>query len=151
MLEEPSRNITLQAGDQKALYYKIKPGNNDRVSLAWSATGGDFSDAVKNNVPLRLFGQQEYVTKIIPVAKGAKALENNFQLPESAINTKLRLNFAPGIGLPVKASLDFLADYPFGCIEQTMSRFVPLIAAKQAGFISKRLEQELPADRQRTG
>lgn len=145
VLDQPNRDLTLQAGDQKAIYYKIKPGNIDSVDLAWTASGGGFSDAVMNKIPLRLFGQQEYVSKIIPIAKGEKSLENNFQLPESAVDTMIRLSFSPGIGLPVKASLDFLADYPYGCIEQTMSRFVPLIAAKQAGFISKRLEKELPA------
>ena len=66
-------------------------------------------------------------------------------LPEKIFRWQLRCSTEfPAAGDALRQSLTYLADYPYGCIEQTMSRFMPLLAAKQSGYISKKLKENLP-------
>jgi uncharacterized protein YfaS (alpha-2-macroglobulin family) len=47
---------------------------------------------------------------------------------------QLKISLSPTIATSVYASLDELIDYPYGCVEQTMSRFLPaMILAKPLG------------------
>src|SRR5207244_9222324 len=45
---------------------------------------------------------------------------------------RLRITVAPSWAQAVGAALPYLADYPYGCTEQTMSRLVPVVVAKAA-------------------
>lgn len=140
------KSITLQlaAGSQKTAYFDVMPGSKESVTLNWQATAGQLSDNIQKTIPLKPFGQERSISKTMFVQSNSSGVASVLPVPEKAEQLNLSMIVSPGVGLPLKSSLAFLADYPYGCIEQTMSRFVPLLAAKQAGFISKRLENELP-------
>lgn len=42
------------------------------------------------------------------------------------------MSVVPSVAQAVGAALPYLADYPYGCTEQTMSRLVPVVVAKAA-------------------
>jgi uncharacterized protein YfaS (alpha-2-macroglobulin family) len=57
------------------------------------------------------------------------------------------LTLSPSVLSACVDALPFLADYPYGCVEQTLSRFVPALAVRHAvramGAQSQRLDPEL--------
>jgi len=55
-------------------------------------------------------------------------------LPPSAEpgTARLVVSVVPSVAQAVGAALPYLADYPYGCTEQTMSRLVPVVVAKVA-------------------
>ncbi len=57
-----------------------------------------------------------------------------FMLPFNAINeaTSLTVQLAPALALGVLDGLADLIDYPYGCVEQTMSRILPSAVAERA-------------------
>src|SRR5207302_955072 len=65
--------------------------------------------------------------------------------PQSA---SLEIRFAPTLAADLVDTLDYLVDYPYGCVEQTMSRFLPAIKVaqilKKCQVEHKGLEQKLP-------
>ena len=46
--------------------------------------------------------------------------------------TKLELNLSPSLLAVMLDGLPYLAQYPYGCVEQTLSRFVPAVIARKA-------------------
>jgi uncharacterized protein YfaS (alpha-2-macroglobulin family) len=42
-------------------------------------------------------------------------------------SASLEIRFAPSLAADLADTLDYLVDYPYGCVEQTMSRFLPAI------------------------
>ncbi len=46
--------------------------------------------------------------------------------------SSLRFDLTPSIAGTLMSALDFLATYPYGCVEQTMSSFLPNILVAQA-------------------
>ncbi|MCV4714673.1 hypothetical protein OFC05_31875, partial [Escherichia coli] len=51
----------------------------------------------------------------------------NFVLPENTdlTQTRAKLYLNPSLATAVTPALEYLAGYPYGCSEQTMSRFLP--------------------------
>lgn len=46
-------------------------------------------------------------------------------------STKLTVLVNPSLASAIKDSLPYLIDYPYGCVEQTMSRFLPAVVAQR--------------------
>src|SRR5436309_15263464 len=56
-------------------------------------------------------------------------------------STELNIQLTPSVAGTMLDALPYLADYPYGCIEQTMSRFLPsVIVAKTLQEAGLRLE-----------
>ncbi|MFH1811559.1 MAG: MG2 domain-containing protein [Pseudomonadota bacterium] len=64
----------------------------------------------------------------------------------NAAGTRFELNFSPSLVSVMLDALPYLAHYPYGCTEQTLSRFVPAaIAARVVGKLELST-QRVPAD-----
>ena len=58
----------------------------------------------------------------------------SMKLPQNFVHdaSKLEISLSPSIAGPMIAALPNLIQYPYGCTEQTLSRFVPALAAARA-------------------
>jgi len=70
------------------------------------------------------------------------------QVFDSPVVGALEILATGSYGAAVKEALPYLAGYPYGCVEQTMSRFLPAVVAagalRRAGLRNPGLEAELP-------
>jgi len=92
---------------------------------------GDDRDAIERSVPVaprgcrvaRSYGGLVRDGGAVPLALGGELLPGS-----------LRASVAvePGLAGPVESALDGLIGYPYGCVEQTMSRFMPAVVAGRA-------------------
>ena len=102
----------------------------------------DKIDAVKLEVPVHsghtigtdvLIGSFKGDTKLtLPLDK---VLEKRFQNDEFIENSQFKLTFSKTPFLRMSGGLAYLLQYPYGCIEQTSSRLMPLVALR--GLIDK--------------
>lgn len=92
---------------------------------------GAGSDRVEVAFPVKPFAVPERW-----VASGQAALSATavFSLPLNAVTeqTRFEVRLAPSLALGVLDGLDELIDYPYGCVEQTMSRLLPSAVAAKA-------------------
>ena len=91
------------------------------------------SDAIRVRVPGRRHGIPWHDGRSGSVTAG-RVKEEVFRLPGDRIlgTLTLRLNLDAGVHSAVVGALDPLIQYPYGCIEQTMTRFLPAVAARRA-------------------
>ncbi|QNB00161.1 hypothetical protein [Massilia sp. Se16.2.3] len=87
-------------------------------------------------------------TQLVPIT----SLDTPLKLPPDARN--LRVSFAQGAASHFTRIADDLIDYPYGCVEQTSSRLIPLTMALQgmrggAPEVRERLLATLQAERLR--
>jgi uncharacterized protein YfaS (alpha-2-macroglobulin family) len=63
-------------------------------------------------------------------------------------STTLAVTLSPSLASALSDSLEYLAQYPYGCVEQTMSRFLPASVVAKAlrdlGVKNEKLDKELP-------
>ena len=89
------------------------------------------NDAVELPLPTKPFAVPERWTDAGQVDTSVTL---SFTLPFNAVNeaSAATLRLSPSIALGLLDGLDALIDYPYGCVEQTMSRVLPSAVAAQA-------------------
>jgi uncharacterized protein YfaS (alpha-2-macroglobulin family) len=95
------------------------------ASLEISVRGKSFSDAMRRTLPVYEHGIEKLETASGKL-RGAE-LRAQLTLPERRRSTRLELRVAPSLAVAMLDALPYLIDYPYGCTEQTMSRFLPAV------------------------
>ncbi len=116
------------------------------------ATGtGAVNDSKQISIAVLPYGTPE-INAVAGVLHAGEASSQEIQLalPAGASVESAYLNLSAGTGLAsaVISSLEYLAEFPYGCAEQTMSRFLPNLVASRAlrdlGIKNAALEKKLP-------
>lgn len=130
-------SASLPAGGRVAGNFQAQAQQSGNASLQASALTPAASDALRRGLPINPKGLKQEL--------GWAGEQNSswaFNLPPNTDmgQTRASLFLNPSLATAVTPALAYLAGYPYGCSEQTMSRFLPSVLAKQAGeFV------ELPA------
>ncbi|HTQ09357.1 MAG TPA: alpha-2-macroglobulin family protein, partial [Fimbriimonadaceae bacterium] len=122
------QKLTVPAAKPLAVTYNVQTpqsGIADFEARVWVDKGP--SDGEKRSVQIEPHGRlrvEDHSGEI----KGA-GTEVDFTLSKTADqNTgRLVLDISPSIGTAIYQSLDDLIGFPYGCVEQTMSRFLPAV------------------------
>ncbi len=158
--KEQALDVTLSGGTQpKTEKLSAKPGVN-YVEFPLAAGSGPLRLEVKQNG--KLVDALDTAMQTLPAAwSSPRSLvlpldgtsgELALKLPADARN--IRVSFAQGAASQFARIADDLIDYPYGCVEQTASRLIPLALATQslgpdAGAPYERLQATLTAQRLR--
>jgi hypothetical protein len=141
--------IALLAGESARVEYLIsidRYAADAEVSFGADCDSGE-NDAIALRLPGRRHGSPFLEGRSGSVAGGTPK-EEVFRIPAGAIpaTVALRLDFDSGIHTAIAGALDPLIEYPYGCVEQTMTRFLPAVAARRAlGEVPLRFREKLPA------
>jgi uncharacterized protein YfaS (alpha-2-macroglobulin family) len=133
---------------QKRLDWKAKALKAGRSRITVKALTDEDSDAMELVVPVRPHGAMKWDSKGGLVE--GKVVET-ITIPEGSVNggSELMIVVSPTHASMVLDALDYLAGYPYGCVEQTMSRFLPTLVVSQAleklKLENRELKAELPA------
>jgi hypothetical protein len=140
--------IPMLPGDSSRVEYLLSADSPAGAELTFAAeSDSGQNDAVRIRIPGRRHGSPFLEGRSGAVAAGAPK-EEVFRIPAQAIpaTVTLRLDFDAGIHTAITGALDPLIEYPYGCVEQTMSRFLPAVAARRAlGEVPERFREKLPA------
>lgn len=127
--------VTVPAHGQASVEWEIEPRMVGNVKLSLATRSWFLKDAVEMTVPVLPFGEenQRVWTGELRLADTSGTLLE-FELPEDALRgaTRVQLEVSPGYAGVVQQALEFLVNYPYGCVEQTMSAFMPDIVAHRA-------------------
>lgn len=132
-------------GDPATRRAELTPGT--RVTADWRAIADQVgtasvtaevlssvaSDALRLELPVIPHGIREEITQ-----SGQGQGTWSFMIPEAFVpgSVEGQLTLTPSFAAAVTPALAYLAGYPFGCTEQTMSRFLPSVLASSSGYAS---------------
>lgn len=124
---EAPRAVELAAGEERRFDWRVRaeaPGSARLVGRAWA---GELGDGVERTYPVVPYGLEVLVARSGRAAgAGAVAL---FELPAERApgTTRVVARVTPNLALTLLDALPYLIDYPYGCTEQTLSRFLPAV------------------------
>ncbi|REG26685.1 hypothetical protein ATI61_111235 [Archangium gephyra] len=151
-LTEKQKTLTVDGNDQAVAVFPVRViGGEGKVKLRANGKLGNHSDSVELEVPRLAHGAllSEAVVASL-AADSAAPVDLALEIPASAHPeaSRLAVYASTGIAPAIESALDYLVGYPYGCTEQTMSRFVPnLVAVKayeQLKLPRKQRHEELP-------
>jgi uncharacterized protein YfaS (alpha-2-macroglobulin family) len=128
-----SQQIRIASGGQESLQWDINAtdaGTGVITAKAWIANGR--SDGVELRIPIKPHGrtvQQLFAGDL----KDRAVFDFTVHDQADPSSTSLKLSITPNAAIALYQCLGDLLDYPYGCVEQTMSRFMPAVVVAQIG------------------
>lgn len=125
-VEGTEQIIRVAANGEKRIDWPITAPWLLKAQLTVEALTDEESDAMRMEVPVQPNGLEMLLSKAA-YNQGNSATEIAFDIEQSIdLNTaSVELSIAPGVTAALLSSMDDLIGYPYGCVEQTMSRFLP--------------------------
>jgi len=101
------------------------------VKLKVTAHGGKYADAMEKTFLAYEHGIEKFLSKSGKARGNDITVKLDLPHERKAGSTELSVQVTPSMAVTMLDALPYLADYPYGCTEQTMSRFLPsVITAK---------------------
>ncbi len=134
----PDQTLNLGAGNKVTADFTVKANAIGMATLQASVLTSKASDSLERSFNVLPRG--------VPLERGWAGEGNsqwNFELPQkTALESATgKLFLTPSLVAAVSPALRYLAGYPYGCTEQTLSRFVPNLLAKRVGGLAQLPEE----------
>ncbi len=125
----------IKPGEEALINWKAYVGGSGKVAVQVVARTLDSknkfspqgeSDAVKMTFPVLTHGAPQFAAHSgVLEANGTTRIPLTFPKARQFGASQLNVQLNPSLAATALDALPYLADYPYGCVEQTMSRFLP--------------------------
>jgi len=143
--DEAEKTLAVESGKTGAVYWTFQAGDPGFCQLLFSVEGAAGSDASLKRLPVHRPAVEDVLTW-----SGFCKDKVELEIPPGVdlAGAKLEVRLAPTLAADLVDTLDYLVEYPYGCVEQTMSRFLPAIKVaqmlKQTKLEHPKLAEKLP-------
>lgn len=127
------------------------------------ARGKEHADAMEKTYPVYEHGVERFIAQSGKVRNDDVIIKLDIPEARKKNATRMVVDLSPSIAVTMLDALPYLIDYPYGCTEQTMSRFMPAVVVSRtltdlglkpediAGKIVGGIEQEFTGKTQPKG
>ncbi len=143
-----SQTVEIAAGDKTEVTWPVTALPGSEVKVRMWASGGDLYDGREDTLPVYRYSTPEVVATAGRLSE-AGLRQEIVQLPSNLDPTQgeLTVQVDGSLTAATQDALTYLEHYPYECIEQTVSRFLPNVLTYQAldemGLAEPELEQRL--------
>jgi uncharacterized protein YfaS (alpha-2-macroglobulin family) len=150
VLDGTRQQVALAANGSARVRFTAKAAQNAAVTFSFAVALGSEKDAVDVTVPIEKPRAIEHATLAEQTLGDGEVWRGTVGSGSDIVRSDSSLAITvdrSGVG-DLAPGLRALVEYPYGCLEQTMSRFVPLVAAKDlANTLDDSALQGTPIDR----
>jgi len=127
--DDRQRTVTIPAGGETRVDWRVKATAEGIANVTMKALTDEESDAMKMEFPVFVHGflkTESFSGVIRPKEKNGKLV---FTVPEDRRpqESRLEIRYSPTLAGAMVDALPYLVEYPYGCTEQTLNRFVPTV------------------------
>ena len=131
-IDAAPKTLEITARGESRVDWRVKALHEGEATLRMKADAGDDGDAVEQKLPVLVHGmsrQDAWSCVVEPDKESARIL---IDVPQQRRpdQSQLIVRFSPTVAGAVVDAIPYLADYPYGCTEQTLDRFVPAVIAQ---------------------
>ncbi|MBI2899321.1 MAG: outer membrane protein assembly factor BamD [Planctomycetes bacterium] len=147
LVGEKETVLRLAKNEDKRVDWKVRVKKAGTATFTAKALTPKESDAMKLSVPILAHGALRFETKagMVETSQSISIAVPKDAIPEAS---ELRIVVSPSVASQILDALEYLAGYPYGCVEQTMSRFLPSVVTASTlrglGLKNEKLDRELP-------
>ncbi len=131
--DQLERVVEIAAGGEARVDWRVRVAREGTATIRMSALTDEESDAMQMSFPVYVHGmlKTESYTGVIK----RDATEGQFEIEVPAERrpeqTRLEVRYTPTLAGAMVDALPYLIDYPYGCTEQTLNRFLPAVITQQ--------------------
>lgn len=149
VLSGQTQDVSVPSKGDAKVDWRVRVRDVREVKVLGKALTDEESDAMELVLPATPRGTPQSIARSGTLGTGNEA-SATLEFPADAVasSRSLEVSMSPSLAGPVFGALDYLVDFPYGCTEQTMSRFLPTVlvtrAVKQLGVSVGQKEAKMP-------
>lgn len=108
----------------------VAPG---KATIRMAALAEGDSDATEIHVPVNVYGllKTDSFTGVVRPQDNSGSITVTVPEQRNAEQSRLEVRFSPSLAASLVDSLPYLIEYPYGCTEQTLNRFLPAVLVQR--------------------
>ena len=138
---QKSVKVKIPAGGEKRVDWRCKVTNEGEILVKMKALTDEESDAMQMKLPSYVHGMLKMESWAGTVRPDKQTGKVAFVVPKErrVEQSLLEVRYSPSLAMAMVDALPYLAEYPYGCTEQTLNRFLPA-AITQKTLIEMKLD-----------
>ena len=141
---EPVREVVVPASGEARVDWTVRAETPGVSTFVMKALTDEESDAIQETISVKEHGIDKQIAVSGQIPKPDEDAENasetvrestfTMTIPEERRpeTTRLTVRFSPTLAGAILDALPYLMEYPYGCAEQTLNKFLPLVRAQRA-------------------
>jgi len=132
-LDDVKRTIEIPAGGEKRVDWRVAVASEGNAVVIMKALTDEESDAVQNSFPAYIHGMlkmESFAGAIRPQEDSGK-FKLRVPSERKADQSRLEIAYSPTLAGAMVDALPYMAEYPYGCTEQTLNRFLPTVITQK--------------------
>ncbi|MHB1561166.1 MAG: alpha-2-macroglobulin family protein, partial [Isosphaeraceae bacterium] len=133
LMEKSARTVEIDAGSERRVDWRVKVAHEGTAIVRMKALTDEESDAAQMTFPAYVHGMLRTEALAGAVRPGQPSARVVVRVPaeRDPARSRLELRYSPTLAGALVDALPYLADYPYGCTEQTLNRFLPTVIAQK--------------------
>lgn len=132
-VDSPEKRVRIDAGGETRVDWRVKAIDEGRAVIRMAALTDEESDAAEVVLPSYIHGMlktESYSGALRPEEQSAVLV---LTVPEArrVAQSRLEIRYSPTLAGAMVDALPYLVEYPHGCTEQTLNRFLPTVIVQR--------------------
>jgi len=130
---DATKRIRIPAGGEQRIDWRVSAVKEGEVAVRMKALTNEESDAVEMSYPVFVHGmlKTESFSGVLRPDEQTAVLEFTVPTERRPEESLLQIRYSPTIAGAMVDALPYLAEFPYGCTEQTLNRFVPTVITQK--------------------
>ena len=128
-----TKTVEIDAGGEKRVDWRVKVLQPGQAVVRMKALSDEESDAMEMTFPVYVHGmlKMESFSGVIRPEKDSASITLNVPAERRPDESRLEVRYSPTLAGAMVDALPYMVDYPYGCTEQTLNRFLPTVITQK--------------------
>ena len=131
--ESNVKTVTIAPNSEARVDWHVKVIDEGQAVIRMKALTDEESDAMEQKFPCYIHGmaKMDSYSGVIPPADSSGKFTINVPKDRRPKESRLEVRFSPTLAGAMVDALPYMVDYPYGCTEQTLNRFLPTVITQK--------------------
>ena len=132
-LGQSAQTVLIDAGSEHRVDWPVKVAHEGQAVIRMKALTDEESDAAQMTFPAYVHGMQKTEAFAGAIRSDQEEAQVSMRVPaeRKPDQSRLEVRYSPTLAGALVDALPYLADYPYGCTEQTLNRFLPTVMTQK--------------------
>ncbi|MGO9599362.1 MAG: alpha-2-macroglobulin family protein [Isosphaeraceae bacterium] len=129
LLGSPARTVEIDSEGEQRVDWRVKVAHEGQAIVRMKALTDEESDAAQMSFPAYVHGMLKMEAFAGAIRPDQDSAQITLRVPQERRleQSRLEIRYSPTLAGAMVDALPYLADYPYGCTEQTLNRFLPTV------------------------
>ncbi len=132
-MDKPERKISIDAGGEKRVDWRVKVVREGEAIVRMKALTDEESDAMEMSFPVYVHGmlKTDSFSGVLRPEQKKASITINVPKERRIDQSRLEVRYSPTLAGAMVDALPYMVEYPYGCTEQTLNRFLPTVITQK--------------------